>query len=42
MIISRAGHQAHWAYRHGAIDRAIGAAMAMIEKRSGALTEKAR
>ena len=35
MIISPAGHEEHWAYRRGAVDRAIGAAIAMIEKRSG-------
>jgi TPR repeat len=35
MIISRPGHEEYWAYRHDAVDRAIGAAVAMIEKRSG-------
>jgi glutathione synthase/RimK-type ligase-like ATP-grasp enzyme len=39
MIISRPGYEEHWTYRHGAVGRAIGAAKAMIEKRSGALTE---
>ena len=39
MIISRPGYEEHWTYRHGAVGRAVGAAKAMIEKRSGALTE---
>jgi tetratricopeptide (TPR) repeat protein len=34
MVIAKPGREAHWAYRHAAIDSVLAAALAMLERRS--------
>jgi glutathione synthase/RimK-type ligase-like ATP-grasp enzyme len=36
MVIAKPGKEAHWAYRHVAIDRVLDAAAALLVSRSGA------
>jgi glutathione synthase/RimK-type ligase-like ATP-grasp enzyme len=36
MVIAKPGKEAHWAYRHAAIDTVLAAVVAMMERRSRA------